>query len=69
MDKKLVRPKHGRIIGGVAKGIANYFGVSVVLVRFIWVLLLLPGGLPGIIPYMVLWLVMPSEDRSVEPAK
>jgi phage shock protein PspC (stress-responsive transcriptional regulator) len=66
MNKQWVRPKKGRIIAGVAKGIADRFGLPVMLVRFIWILLLLPGGVPGIIPYIVLWLLLPSEDTSVE---
>ncbi len=49
------------MIGGVAAGLANYFGVDVTLVRVIWVLLLLPGGLPGFLPYIILWIIMPVE--------
>ena len=49
------------MIGGVAAGLANYFGVDVTLVRVIWVFLLLPGGLPGFLPYIVLWIIMPAE--------
>jgi phage shock protein C len=64
--KKFVRPKSGRIVAGVAMGIANYFGISVTLVRIIWVLLLIPGGLPGLIPYLLLWAFMPSEESSLE---
>jgi phage shock protein C len=59
--KKLVRPKEGRLIAGVARGMANYFNVDVTLVRIIWVLLLLPGGLPGFVPYIVCWLLIPGE--------
>lgn len=59
--KKLVRPKEGRVIAGVAIGLANYFNVDVVFVRLIWVLLFLPGGFPGILPYIVCWIVIPSE--------
>lgn len=59
--KRLVRPKQGRVIAGVALGLANYFNVDVVFVRLLWVLLFLPGGLPGIIPYIVCWIVIPSE--------
>jgi phage shock protein PspC (stress-responsive transcriptional regulator) len=59
--KKLVRPKEGRVIAGVAIGLANYFNVDVVFVRLIWVLLFLPGGFPGIIPYIVCWIIIPSE--------
>jgi phage shock protein C len=60
--KKLRRPREGRIIGGVAIGLANYFGIDVLLVRLIWVFLALPGGLPGLIPYLISWLVIPRED-------
>jgi len=59
--KKLMRPRDGRWIGGVAAGFANYFGVDVTLVRIIWILLLLPGGLPGFIPYMICWIMIPAE--------
>lgn len=59
--QKLVRPKEGRVIAGVALGIANYFGFNVTGVRIVWLFLLIPGGLPGIVPYVILWLLMPSE--------
>lgn len=59
--KMLVRPKEGRKIAGVAQGLANYFDVDATLVRIIWVILLLPGGLPGLIPYLICWAVIPGE--------
>jgi phage shock protein C len=62
VTKRLVRPKKGRILGGVALGLANYFNIDVVVVRIIWFLLLLPGGLPGIIPYLILWLIIPEGE-------
>lgn len=65
----LERPEKGRMIAGVAAGLANYFHVNVIFVRFVWLLLLLPGGLPGIIPYLLLWILMPSEKKSSEPVK
>jgi phage shock protein C len=60
--KKLVRPKNGRVLAGVCAAFANYFKIDVTLVRVIWVLLLLPGGLPGLIPYLLCWMVIPSEE-------
>ena len=60
--KKLVRPKEGRRIAGVAAGFANYFDVDVTLVRIIWVILLLPGGLPGLLPYIICWIMIPTES-------
>jgi phage shock protein C len=59
--KRLVRPKEGRVIGGVAGAFANYFGIDVVVVRIIWILLFLPGGLPGVLPYIICWAIIPSE--------
>lgn len=59
--KKLVRPKKGRKVAGVAIAFANYFDLDVTLVRLIWVFLLIPGGFPGIIPYVLCWLVIPEE--------
>ena len=40
---------------------AERFGLPVFLVRLLWLLLLLPGGLPGLIPYLVCWVLIPSE--------
>lgn len=60
-NKKLVLPKKGKKIGGVAQALANYFEIDVTLVRVVWILLLMPGGFPGFIPYILLWLVIPEE--------
>ncbi len=67
--KKLRRPIEGRIIGGVAIGLADYFKIDVVLVRLIWVLLLIPGGIPGILPYLICWLVIPEGDSFSKKSK
>lgn len=61
-QKKLVRPLKGRMVAGVAMGLANYFNIDVTLVRLGWLFLLLPGGLPGLIPYLICWIVIPSEN-------
>ncbi|MGI5841181.1 MAG: PspC domain-containing protein [Patescibacteria group bacterium] len=59
--KKLTRPKEGRIVAGVAAGVAKYFEIDVTLVRLIWALLFIPGGFPGLVPYLIGWLIIPSE--------
>jgi phage shock protein C len=61
-SKRLVRPRKGRMLGGVAVAIANYFNIDVTIVRLAWVFLLLPGGLPGVIPYVICWIVIPQEE-------
>ncbi len=59
----LVRPRQGRWIAGVCAGLALRFGLPVSLVRLLFVLsVLLPG--PQFLVYVVLWLLMPNEDRA-----
>jgi phage shock protein C len=60
--KKLRRSKKERIIAGVCGGLAEYFGVDVTLVRIAFVLAFILFGI-GIIPYAVLWLVMPPKPK------
>jgi phage shock protein C len=57
----LYRSRRNRVIAGVAGGMAERFGVPSFLVRLAWLLLLLPGGLPGLIPYLICWVLIPSE--------
>jgi phage shock protein PspC (stress-responsive transcriptional regulator) len=57
----LVRPSRGRILGGVCAAVAQRFDLSPTLVRVLFVLsMLLPG--PQVLAYIVLWIVVPSED-------
>lgn len=60
MASTLVRPSHGRMIGGVCAGLARRFGMSPNTMRLIFVVsCLLPG--PQVLIYLVLWILMPSE--------
>jgi phage shock protein C len=61
-SRRLYRSRRHRMIAGVAGGMAERFGVPVWLARLLWVLLLLPGGLPGLIPYVICWVVIPQEE-------
>ena len=49
------------IVAGVCGGLAEFFGISAFWFRLAFIILALPGGLPGIIPYVVLWIVIPSK--------
>ncbi len=62
-QKRLLRNRTERIIGGVAGGIATYFGIDPLIVRVILVALSLVNGL-GLVIYIVLWLLMPVEGSS-----
>lgn len=58
----LTRPRDERMIGGVVAGLARRFGWPVGATRVGFVLLsLLSAAFPGIVVYLLLWLVMPSE--------
>ena len=57
----LVRPRRGRWIAGVCAGIADRFGWSRGLVRLAFVVsIVLPG--PQVLIYVVLWILIPSEE-------
>ena len=60
--KKLTRSKNNRVIAGVAAGMAAYLNIDPTVVRVLWALTLLPGGIPGIILYIVCWIIIPEED-------
>jgi len=56
----LVRPRQGRMIGGVCAGIADRYGWDRTVVRLVAVLsCLLPG--PQFVIYIVLWILIPGE--------
>lgn len=62
---KLHRSRQNRIIAGVMGGVAEYFGWSPNLVRILFVLIsCLSVAVPGILIYVVLWLVMPNAEPS-----
>jgi phage shock protein C len=60
--KKLVRPVQGRKIAGVAMAFANYFEIDATLIRVILALTLIPGGFPGLLIYLLCWILIPGEE-------
>jgi phage shock protein C len=60
----LVRPREGRILGGVCAGLGARFGLSPWTARILFTLVLL--AIPGsqILIYPVLWVLMPSQENS-----
>lgn len=62
MEKRLTRSRN-KMIAGVCAGIAEYFGWEVTLFRVVFVVVsILSVAFPGILVYLVLWVVMPRPD-------
>jgi len=60
MQNALVRPRQGRMLGGVCAALARRFGLSTGLVRALFVIsIVLPG--PQILVYVALWIFLPGE--------
>lgn len=58
MKENRLRRQNG-IIAGVCGGLGAFFGISPFWFRLLFFILALPGGLPGIVPYVILWIVIP----------
>lgn len=63
MPKKLYRSLNKRMVGGVCAGIAEYFDLDETLVRLaVAFLVMITGIFPGIIFYVVAWIIMPPKE-------
>jgi phage shock protein C len=62
--KKLERKLSGRWLAGVCAGLADYAGIDASLIRVIFAVLTLFGGV-GAIAYVLAWALVPEEG---EPA-
>jgi phage shock protein C len=59
--KKLYRSRSDKKIAGVCGGLAEYFNIDATVIRIIFIVLLLPGGFPGFLPYVILWIFVPMK--------
>lgn len=68
MANKLVqlhRSQNHRMIAGVMGGIAEYLGWNATLVRLLFVIISTASvAVPGILIYIVLWIVMPNATQN-----
>lgn len=62
-DKRLRRPRNGRMLAGVCAGLANFFGLDVSLVRIVYALATIFTAFSGVIIYFLLVLIVPEEDN------
>ena len=60
----LYRSRDKKVLGGVCGGLADWLGWDVTLVRLVYIVgSILSVAFPGILVYILLWIVMPLEPR------
>lgn len=62
MDKNrspLRRSMRNRVVAGVCGGLEEFFGISAFWFRLAFLLALIPGGVPGILVYLLCWIIIP----------
>ena len=65
MADPLQRSRRHKILGGVCGGLADWRGWSATGVRLLYVLeSVLSAAFPGILGYLIMWIVMPLEARA-----
>lgn len=62
MEKRIYRPREGKVLVGVCAGIARYFNIDPVLVRLGWIIFCCMGG-SGFLAYLVAAVLIPEEPE------
>jgi phage shock protein C len=57
----LRRSRRNRVLAGVAGGLGEFFGISAFWFRLAFLIALIPGGVPGLLIYFLMWIIIPSE--------
>jgi phage shock protein C len=61
--RPLRRSRRHRVIAGVIGGLADHFGLSPNGLRILYVIgSILSAAFPGILAYVIMWLLIPNED-------
>lgn len=63
MEQKQALRRQNGMLGGVCGGFGAFFGINPWWFRIVFLILLLPGGLPGFLPYVILWIVIPHIEK------
>lgn len=57
----LRRSRSNRVVAGVCGGLAEFFGISAFWFRLLFLLFFVPGGVPGLLVYLLAMIVIPAE--------
>lgn len=58
--KPLRRSRNNRILLGICGGLGEFFGINPIWFRLAFIIAAIPGGLPGILLYLILWIIIPK---------
>lgn len=58
---RLYRSEKNKMIAGVCGGLGEFFGIDPSIVRLLFILIIIFGG-SGILLYIVLWIILPTES-------
>lgn len=62
MNKARLTRSNNRVIAGVCAGLAEWLEWDIALVRLLYLILtIFSAGFPGILAYIILWIVMPED--------
>jgi phage shock protein C len=59
----LRRSRRSRVVAGVCGGLGEFFGLSPFWFRLAFLLALIPGGIPGLLVYLLVWVIVPADPR------
>ena len=57
----LRRSRRDRVVAGVCGGLGEFFGISPFWFRIAFLIALIPGGVPGLLLYLIMAIVVPSD--------
>lgn len=57
----LRRSRRNRMLAGVCGGLGEFFGINPFWFRLGMFIAFIPGGVPGVLIYVLLWIMVPSE--------
>jgi phage shock protein C len=61
----LQRSRHNKMIAGVCGGLAEWLGWDPTVVRILYIAVsILSVAFPGMLAYLILWVVMPKAEHS-----
>lgn len=66
--KKLYRSRKDAMVAGVCGGLAEYIGIDSAIVRLIFAVMIMAGGI-GVLAYFLAWIIIPEGSNDAAPGE